>query len=427
LFLYFSQHYREGVEKLELVFGMKDVYPWEAKVRRSIEARLRTLFERWGYAEVEPPTLEYYATFEKTMSEEMKERIFKFLNRDGKLVCLRPEFTTSVARMFAQGNALPLPLRVYYSGKVFRYPSSPFRTESEFTQVGLEHIGQSGSAQDAEIITLAILALRETGIRSFEVDIGHAGIFRGILEVLPLKNGEKEEARIALKKRDFVALQTLCSRKPLPSPLSQFLLQLPFLRGKRDLLERLSCLSSESEEWQRAVWDLLKTWEILEDFGMTEHLSINLGLVRDFDYYTGVVFEGFSPGVGYPLLAGGRYDELFRVFGKDVPACGFALFLERVLEALQKETAWQEGDNATPSVLFYPPRLRRRVFELAEKLRSQGIPLVMEEHEEETILLITPRGSSVFEDLDEQAVENLLTRRTYEEADPYPPHRKAER
>jgi hypothetical protein len=78
-------------------------------------------------------------------------------------------------------------------------------------------------------------------------------------------------------------------------------------------------------------------------------------------------------------------------------------------------------------VLFYPPRLRRRVFELAEKLRSQGIPLVMEEHEEETILLITPRGSSVFEDLDEQAVENLLTRRTYEEADPYPPHRKAER
>jgi len=131
---------------LELVFGMKDVYPWEAKVRRSIEARLRTLFERWGYAEVEPPTLEYYATFEKTMSEEMKERIFKFLNRDGKLVCLRPEFTTSVARMFAQGNALPLPLRVYYSGKVFRYPSSPFRTESEFTQIGLEHIGQSGPA-----------------------------------------------------------------------------------------------------------------------------------------------------------------------------------------------------------------------------------------------------------------------------------------
>ncbi len=97
---------------MELVFGMKDVYPWEAKVRRGIEARLRTLFERWGYVEVEPPTLEYYTTLEKTMSEEMKERIFKFLNRDGKLVCLRPEFTTSVARMFAQGNALPLPLRV---------------------------------------------------------------------------------------------------------------------------------------------------------------------------------------------------------------------------------------------------------------------------------------------------------------------------
>lgn len=392
---------------MELVFGMKDVYPWEAKIRRKIETRLRELFERWGYVEVEPPTLEYYATFEKTMSEEMRERIYKFLNRDGKLVCLRPEFTTLVARMYARENDFPLPLRIYYNGKVFRYPSSPFRTESEFTQIGLEHIGQSGAPQDAEVIALAILALEQVGIRHFELDIGHAGIFRGILEALPLDASQKEMAKSSMKRKDFVALQSLCERNSFPSPLTALLFRLPFLRGKRDLLENIAPLLSQSPEWQKAVEDLSAIWEILLDFGLSERLSINIGLVRDFDYYTGVVFEGFSPHAGYPLLAGGRYDDLFRIFGRDLPACGFALFLERILEVLQKETPWQEEKPSFPK-LFYPPFLRKRAFQFAETVRKQGIALITEEHAEKSVVLATPQGTFSFGDLNEEVLGRLL-------------------
>ncbi|MEN3202375.1 MAG: ATP phosphoribosyltransferase regulatory subunit [Atribacterota bacterium] len=391
---------------MELVFGMKDVYPWEAKIRRNIEMRLRELFERWGYAEVEPPTLEYYALFEKTMNEEMKERIYKFLNRDGKLVCLRPEFTTSVARMCSRESS-PLPLRVYYSGKVFRYPSSPFRTESEFTQVGLECVGRGGPSKDAEVIALAILALKETEIQNFEVDLSHAGIFRGILESLPLSPSQKEEVKKAMKRRDFTTLQGLCKDSNFPSPLRTLLPRFPFLRGKRDLLENLAPLFPENEKWQKAIQELLDTWAILEDFELSEYLSVNIGLVRDFDYYTGIIFEGFSPQVGYPLLAGGRYDELFQIFGKDLPACGFAIFLERILEALEKGFSWKK-ERYSPPVLFYPPLFRKRVFRFAKYIRDQGIPLVLEESEKEGFTLTTAYGSFAFEELEEEVFERLL-------------------
>ncbi len=344
--------------------------------------------------------------FEKTMNEEMKERTYKFLNRDGKLVCLRPEFTTSVARMCARSNG-SLPLRVYYSGKVFRYPSSPFRTESEFTQIGLECIGQAGPAKDAEVIALAILALRETGIQSFEIDLSHAGIFWGILESLSLPPFEKEKAKAAMKKRDFVTLQNLCKKSDLPPPLTALLPRLPFLRGKKDLFDELRSILSESQKWQRAIQELFATWEILEDFGLSAYLSLNAGLVRDFDYYTGVIFEGSSPQVGYPLLAGGRYDELFQVFGKDYPACGFALFLERVLEALQKELPrWEE--EHTPPVLFYPSPLRKKAFRFAEQMRGKGIPLILEEDQKDRIVLVTTLGSFSFEEFEEETLEHLL-------------------
>ncbi|MGQ9622361.1 MAG: ATP phosphoribosyltransferase regulatory subunit [Candidatus Caldatribacteriaceae bacterium] len=391
---------------MELVFGMKDVYPWEAKIRRAIETNLRNLFERWGYLEVEPPTLEYYTTLEKTLNEEMRERVYKFVDRDGKLVCLRPEFTTSVARMYSQDNNLSLPLRVYYSGRVFRYPSSPFRTESEFTQIGLENIGQGGVTNDAEVIALALLALEQAGIRNFEVDIGHAGIFRGLLEALPLGTPQKETARQLIKKRDFVTLEHLCLSVALPSSFS-LLFRLPFLRGKKDLLKDLAPLFPQNREWQRAVEELGQVFEILNDFGLTERLSINMGLVRDFDYYTGIVFEGFSPQVGYPLLAGGRYDELFSVFGRDLPACGFALFLERVLEARQKEETLEEEKKTFP-VLSFPPQLRKRAFQLAQALRQEGIALVLEEHKENSIHLATHRGLFALESLTEDEVRRLL-------------------
>ena len=172
----------KGEIYLDLVLGMKDTHPQEVLKKREIEFKLRHLFSSWGFEEVETPTLEYYATLQKVIGDELKERLFQFINREGKLVCLRPDFTTSIARKYSSDLIIEnKTIRVFYDGKIFRYPSSPLRTESELTQMGLENIGDNSPAVDAEVIALAIIALQEAGIRVFSVHIGHVVFIRGIL------------------------------------------------------------------------------------------------------------------------------------------------------------------------------------------------------------------------------------------------------
>jgi len=378
---------------LELSLGMRDIYPKEARLRKKIRETLCNLFERWGYEEVEPPTIESYEVLSKTIGKEIRERMVQFVNREGKLVCLRPEFTTSVVRMFAKESTEDLPRRVYYAGKIFRYPSSPFRFESELTQIGVENIGANTRASDAEVIALAVSALQAAGMEEFQVDIGHVGIFRYLLSRLPLSEEEKNVVKELLKGKDFVALQGFWEAKKLHThPVASFFLRFPFLRGKEDIFAAEREHFPDPEWWQ--ILDYLREiFHILRDFGLEKQLFVNLGLIRDFDYYTGVIWEGFSPHLGYPILAGGRYDELFRLFGKNFPACGFALFVERVVEVMQKG-----GKEECPFIvrLIYPPKWRSRAFQMAEKLRREGLGVVMEEKEGEAFFLTTPEKTLRF-------------------------------
>lgn len=365
---------------MELVFGMKDFYPREVKLKRKIEHELRFLFESWGYQEIEPPTIEYYATLEKALGEDLKERTFKFINRNGELVCLRPEFTTSVARMLSsRSKEGHLCFRVYYDGKIFRYPSSSFRTESELTQIGLENIGSNNPQDDAEVIALALSSLERTGIKDFELDIGHAGFFKVLIKKLGLYPSEESLVKQLLKKSDFVALGDLIGEKFFAGfPLRNFFVELPFLRGRWELIEEIEARFSREEEILAITERLKKVLTILKDYGLAERVFVNLGVIRDFDYYTGIVFEGFSPQVGHPLLAGGRYDELFSVFGKNAPACGFALFVERLMEVLERSQPCFEVSRLVFEIHF-PSSKHRAVFDIVKKLREQGIPLVLKE------------------------------------------------
>ncbi len=398
-----------GDNGLELVLGMKDSYPREVKRKREMEFVLRHLFERWGYEEVEPPTIEYYSTLENTLGDEAKERVYKFVDRNGKLVSLRPEFTTSIMRMYSKKELREsTPHRVYYVGKIFRYPSSPLRIEGELTQLGLENLGKNGVDTDAEIIALslsALLALQELGIEDFMLDIGHVGIFQGVLSSLPLSPSEKLSLKTLLKKKDFVALEKFASISS--HPLFPFLLHLPFLRGKREILEETRKNYPLNSPLIDALDYLEEIWNIISDFHLEEHVFINLGLVRDFDYYTGVVFEGFSPRSGYPLLAGGRYDELLEKSGNNLPACGFALFLERLME-VQKENL--KESYLSFITINYPSHFRSSIFALAEKMRKEGIPVIMEEGKGEDIQVLQGK-ELIYQGKDEGKIKTLIQER----------------
>ena len=393
---------------MELVLGMKDSYPSEVKRKREMEFVLRHLFEEWGYEEVEPPTIEYYSTLENTLGDEAKERVYKFVDRNGKLVSLRPEFTTSIMRMYSKKELREsAPHRVYYVGKIFRYPSSPLRVEGELTQLGLENLGKNGIDTDAEIIALALsalLALQELGIEDFMLDIGHVGIFQGLLSSLPLSPPEKLFLKTLLKKKDFVALENFTSISS--HPLFPFLLHLPFLRGKREILEETKNNYPLSPPLVEALNYLREIWDIISDFHLEEHVFINLGLVRDFDYYTGVVFEGFSPRSGYPLLTGGRYDELLEKSENSLPACGFALFLERLMEVQRVNPKEKHSFFIT---ITYPPFLRSSIFILAEELRKEGIPIIMEEKGED--IQVLQEKELIYQGKDEEKIKTIIRER----------------
>ncbi len=302
---------------METVFGMKDAFPHETRKKREIEEALRRIFQQWGYEEVETPTVELFKTFLPTMEDEESERLYRFVNREGKLACLRPEFTTSVARMFSGRAARELPTtRVFYDGKIFRLPTSPFRSETELTQVGLENFGRSKPFVDAEIIAMAAVSLREAGIREYELDIAHVGFVHYLLDTLSVNDETKKHLRRYIRNRDFNSVKEVLQSTLLDSDTTSALMleQLPFLRGKKPELESLRDSFPAQSLFAKSADHVIQVWNILEDLGIDNGVFFNLGLIRDFEYYTGVIFEGFSAYSGSPLLTGGRYDGLFHRF-----------------------------------------------------------------------------------------------------------------
>ncbi|NLJ50269.1 MAG: ATP phosphoribosyltransferase regulatory subunit [Candidatus Atribacteria bacterium] len=373
---------------MDLVLGMKDTHPQEVLKKREIELKLRHLFSSWGFEEVETPTLEYYTTLQKVIGDELKDRLFQFINREGKLVCLRPDFTTSIARKYSSNlfdeNKT---IRIFYDGKIFRYPSSPLRTESELTQMGLENIGNNSPAVDAEVIALAIISLQEAGIVDFAVDIGHVGFFRGILDTSGYSSNFQQQLKTIVKAKDFIALKNFLEKNPPTEPtLVSLLLDFPFLRGKKQFLNDVINRFPRNHQFTNALERIQKVWDILSDFGLERNIWVNLGLIRDFDYYSGMIFEGFSAFSGSPLLAGGRYDELFGIFGQDRPACGFALFIERLVEVCEKSQPEMKKIFKTYTI-FYPPEYRKPVFNLTQKLRKQHRAIITQEQNDVSFTL----------------------------------------
>ncbi|MEI6157428.1 MAG: ATP phosphoribosyltransferase regulatory subunit, partial [Atribacterota bacterium] len=242
-----------------------------------------------------------------------------------------------------------------------------------------------------------ISALRKVGIEDFSCDIGHVGIFQGMMDSMGYPDPLQEQLKTIVKRKDFIDLDYfLTLHPPEELPMHSLLEEFPYLRGKKELLGEFQKKISPNRRFQEAFERLSRIWDILADFGLEKYLFINLGLIRDFDYYSGVIFEGFSPFSGSPLLTGGRYDELFGVFGKDHPACGFALFAEILIEVLQQSGPVKD-DREKTIILSYHPSLRGEVFSLSQDLRSMGMMvLISEDSGGEELLRVTLNGRLIF-------------------------------
>ncbi len=291
---------------------------------------------RWGYRLVITPLVEALDVLELGLGPDQRRRLFKFTDAGGDVVALVGERTVPVARLAAgKLRATPLPLRLCYAGPVLATDEGRFRLRRETYQVGAELIGASGPVADAEVIALAARCMEAAGIRRYQIDVGHAEFFHGIMEAVRLPDAVKASVRAALAGRDFVALERLLEGTPLRSAEHELLLKFPALRGGPEMLDVARGLVRNRRS-QSALTELAEVCELLSAHGIGEVVNLDLGAIRDFDYYTGVIFEGYGPDFARPIVQGGRYDALLSRFGRPAPATGFVVQLDLVAEMLAR-------------------------------------------------------------------------------------------
>ena len=301
---------------------------------REAQESLLAEMRRWGYRHVITPLVESMDVLDLGLGVEQRRRLFKFTDQRGDVVAMVGERTVPVARLAAgKLRGAPLPMRLCYSGPVVSTEEGRFHHRRETYQVGAELIGASGPIADAEVIALAARCMEATGIRRYQIDVGHAEFFHGIMDAVRLPDDVKAAVRVALAARDFVALESLLEGTPLKSAEHELLLRFPALRGGPEILEAAGGLVRNRRS-EAAVAELARVRDLLVAHGIGEVVVLDLGAIRDFDYYTGVIFEGYGPDLGQPIAQGGRYDGLLAKFGRPAPATGFVIQLDLVSEVL---------------------------------------------------------------------------------------------
>jgi ATP phosphoribosyltransferase regulatory subunit len=355
--------------------GVRDWLPGEAWKKRELENRLAKLFQQWAYQEVVTPTIEYYHTFQNAETTLEEDMIYKFIDRQGPVLALRPDMTTPIARL--TGSRLlrgqETPLRLFYIANVFRYESSQTGRQREFYQAGVELVGAKGPWADAEVIALAIEALRCAGLENFRLGIGQISVTKRLLAELDLPPDEIHMLKQAMSRKDLVKLEQLLEKANLSPGQRELILAVYNLHGGNSVLQKFFNLIKD-EEARLELENLAEVWEALQAYKVADQVFFDLGLLRDFDYYTGIVFEGYAPGLGFPVCGGGRYDNLLERFGCPCPATGFALGIERVMMA---SPAARVAGALAPDYLVAGAS-HARVLQTAAQLRQAGAKVEVE-------------------------------------------------
>lgn len=365
----------------KIPYGMRDFLPHQANRKRMVEGSLAALFASWGYGEVITPTIEYLETFSLGCGCDMEQHMFKFFDKSNRTLALRSDMTTPIARVAAtrlQESAPPL--RLFYLTNVFRYEDAQAGRHCEFYQAGIELLGSQAATADAEVIALAIEAMRETGLQSFQISLGQVEFINGLMDECELTLAQRHQVKTAMVTRDLVGLDEILKVSGLGTAHQKALKQIPLLHGRGKMLEEAYQLVTNDVSRQ-ALDNMSEIYSLLHSYGVEQYVNFDLGIIRDFEYYTGMVFEGYTPGLGFPLCGGGRYDNMVSSFGVDCPATGFALGIERVLLALERQGIAVSPETSDIYLAWQAKGLQDAIAE-AGRLRKAGCKVELALHEQ---------------------------------------------
>ena len=348
--------------------GTRDLLFQSARALRSAENAIRGALEDQGYCEIVTPTIEFYDMFNQANPAHDQESMLKVIDRSGRICVVRPDNTTPVARVAATRlDDAALPVRLYYSQKVFRSVSGDHGHKGEFLQIGAELIGADGTEADLDILSAAFAALAKTGADSFRIELGHAELYKALVAELGVDEIEAEEIRRLIENKSFAALvDALAPYGDVPA--ARVLRAIPQLFGGREVLDEVEKLTGNVRVLG-AVAYLRRLYDALSAAGYGESILIDLGLVHEMGYYTGVMFRGYVGGAGAAILSGGRYNGLCAKFGRDLPAAGFGIDVESVAEAATAAGSERKIDPDRVRIALTKGRLEKKTVAL---LRAAG-------------------------------------------------------
>lgn len=367
--------------RIQRVKGTRDLLPEDMIKRRYVFERIREVFEAYGFKEILTPTFEYTKLFELRSGEEVVEQLYAFEDKGGRNLSLRPDLTSSVARLFVNGfQTAPKPIKWYYITNMFRYEEPQSGRLREFWQAGVELIGSSNIEADAEVIALLIESYLSTGLKEFTVNVGDRilldefakmlgvkddiGLMRLIDKKDKMERGEFVKAlqEFGLNEEDINKVFTLIELKGKPDDV---------LPKARELFT-----SKIAKEELKKIEEL---FELLKAYGIEDYALIDFGIARGFDYYTSIVFEAIADndlGIG-SIGGGGRYDNLIEVFGgKPTPATGFAIGIERLIPILESKGLLPEfkvGSDVFVAYIGKELEIKKKAIEVTQILRKANI------------------------------------------------------
>lgn len=351
--------------------GVRDIYDNECKKKIKLLDKMHHVLSLYSYNDIETPTFEFFDIFNHDKGSANSNEMYKFFDRDNNTLVLRPDMTPSIARCVAKYyDTEDLPIRLCYEGNTFLNTHNHQGKLNEITQLGAELINDASSAADAEVIATVIDIFLATGIKEFQIEIGEVDFFKGIMMEANVDEKTSNEIHTFIHNRNFFGLETMLKDMDLPENIKTVLTSFDQLFGGLEMLENAKKLVTNDISLE-AINRMEKVYKALSYSGYEQYVSFDFSLLSRYEYYTGIVFRGYTYGTGDAVVKGGRYDTLLNQYGKDAPAIGFAFYIDDLMMAISRQKIDVAIDNSD-SIILYDISQQEAAIRLAKRLRDCG-------------------------------------------------------
>ena len=357
-------------QKLHTPEGVRDIYNSECKKKLAVQDKLHQLLHLYGYQDIQTPTFEYFDVFRKEIGTIDSRELYKFFDREGNTLALRPDMTPSIARAVATlFETDRVPLRLCYVGNTFINRTSYQGRLKENTQLGAELIGDDSIEADAEMIAMVVDGMKQIGLSEFQVSIGHVDFLKSLMDETKLSEEIKEELYSLILNRNFFGVDEVLTENHVSKKIRDEFQVLPELMGGVEVLKKASAVATDNKA-KKAVARMLKIYKILAFYGVEDHITFDMSMCGNYGYYTGVVFKAYTYGTGDAVVSGGRYDHLIEKFGKQTPSIGFAIIIDELMSALSRQKIAVETEKT--NLIVYTDTTLKWAVSLAKEFRLRG-------------------------------------------------------